>query len=55
MQVAEEIGGVQLPGIFGKRLHDENVAAAAEAKEAAAMLEVPVKASMSVPAKRATD
>ena len=57
MQVAEEIGGVQLPGIFGKRVQDATENAAAEAKQAAAaaMLEVPVKASMSVPAKRATD
>ncbi|HKH93703.1 MAG TPA: SPFH domain-containing protein [Gemmatimonadaceae bacterium] len=57
MQVAEEIGGVQLPGIFGKRIQDATERAATEAKEAAAaaMLEVPVKASMSVQAKRATD
>jgi flotillin len=56
MQVAEEIGGVQLPGIFGKRIHDATVAAAADASAAAAAtLEVPVKASMTVQAKRATD
>jgi flotillin len=59
MQVAEEIGGVQLPGIFGKRMQDATVAAtvaaSADASAAAATLEVPVKASMTVPAKRATD
>jgi flotillin len=55
MQVAEEIGGVQLPGIFGKRMHETTVAAAADASAAAATLEVPVKVSMTVPAKRATD
>ena len=55
MQVAEEIGGVQLPGIFGKRIHEATEAAAAEASATATMLEVPVKASMAVPAKRATD
>jgi flotillin len=55
MQVAEEIGGVQLPGIFGKRVQEATAAAAAEAKANAAMIEVPVQASMTVQAKRATD
>jgi flotillin len=55
MQVAEEIGGVQLPGIFGKRIHEATVAASADASAAAATLEVPVKASMTVQAKRGTD
>jgi flotillin len=55
MQVAEEIGGVQLPGIFGKRVQEATAAAAAEAKASAAMIEVPVQASMTVQAKRATD
>ncbi|HET9010998.1 MAG TPA: hypothetical protein VFN38_04250 [Gemmatimonadaceae bacterium] len=55
MQVAEEIGGVQLPGIFGKRMQEATEAAAAEASAAAATLEVPVKASMTVQAKRASD
>jgi hypothetical protein len=57
--VAEEIGGVQLPGIFGRRMQDATTAAAADASAAtaaaAATLEVPVKASMTVQAKRATD
>jgi len=55
MQVAEEIGGVQLPGIFGKRVQEATAAAAAEAKANASMIEVPVQASMTVQAKRATD
>jgi flotillin len=55
MQVAEEIGGVQLPGMFGKRIQEATDAAAAEASAAAATLEVPVKASMTVQAKRSTD
>lgn len=52
---AHEIGGVQLPGIFGKRVQEATVAAAAEAKANASMIEVPVQASMTVQAKRATD
>ncbi len=55
MQVAEEIGGVQLPGIFGKRVQEATGVAAAEAREAAATLEVPVKASITVQTKRAAD
>ncbi|HEX6600191.1 MAG TPA: SPFH domain-containing protein [Gemmatimonadaceae bacterium] len=55
MQVAEEVGGVQLPGIFGKRMHEATAAAAAEAEAAAKTIEVPIEASMTVPAKRATD
>jgi len=56
MQVAEEIGGVQLPGIFGKRAADAPAAAAPTiAAPSAATVEVPVQASMTVKAKRATD
>ena len=55
MQVAEEIGGVQLPGIFGKRVPESATPAAVEAKADAPMIEVPVQASMTVKAKRATD
>ena len=56
MQVAEEIGGVQLPGIFGKRATDVPAAVApAVAVPSAATVEVPVQASMTVKAKRATD
>jgi hypothetical protein len=62
MQVAEEIGGVQLPGIFGKRATDAPVAGtapapapAAAAVPSVATVEVPVQASMTVKAKRATD
>jgi flotillin len=55
MQVAEEVGGVQLPGIFGKRIADATAAAAADAEAALKTVEVPIEASMSVPAKRATD
>ena len=60
MQVAEEIGGVQLPGIFGKRASDSPVTAPVPASAAAAVpsvatVEVPVQASMTVKAKRATD
>jgi len=58
MQVAEEVGGVQLPGIFGKRMQEATAAAVAEtdaALKAAKTIEVPIEASMTVPAKRATD
>jgi flotillin len=58
MQVAEEVGGVQLPGIFGKRMQEATSAAVAEADAALAKaktIEVPIEASMTVPAKRATD
>jgi flotillin len=59
MQVAEEIGGVQLPGIFGKRATDSSVAAVPTATSSvspsAPTVEVPVQASMTVKAKRATD
>jgi len=56
MQVAEEIGGVQLPGIFGKRATDVPAAVAPTvAVPSAATVEVPVQASMTVKAKRATD
>jgi flotillin len=55
MQVAEEIGGVQLPGIFGKRMQDATESAAAEASAALRTVEVPIEASMTVQAKRATD
>lgn len=55
MQVAEEIGGVQLPGIFGKRIQDATETAAAEASAALKTVEVPIEASMTVQAKRATD
>ena len=58
MQVAEEIGGVQLPGIFGKRMQEATSAAAVDAATQAAALktvEVPIEASMTVPAKRVTD
>jgi len=58
MQVAEEIGGVQLPGIFGKRMQEATSAAAVDAATQAAALktvEVPIEASMTVQAKRATD
>ena len=55
MQVAEEIGGVQLPGIFGKRVPETATPASVEAKGDAPMIEVPVQASMTVKAKRATD
>jgi len=58
MQVAEEVGGVQLPGIFGKRMQEATATAVADADaalKAAKTIEVPIEASMSVPAKRATD
>jgi flotillin len=58
MQVAEEVGGVQLPGIFGKRMQEATAAAVADtdaAVRAAKTVEVPIEASMTVPAKRATD
>jgi len=56
MQVAEEIGGVQLPGIFGKRATDAPAAASQPvAVPSATTVEVPVQASMTVKAKRATD
>ncbi len=58
MQVAEEVGGVQLPGIFGKRMQEATATAVAEtdaALQAAKTIEVPIEASMTVPAKRATD
>ena len=61
MQVAEEIGGVQLPGIFGKRATDPVSPGALSTPPspphvpAAATVEVPVQASMTVKAKRATD
>jgi flotillin len=60
MQVAEEIGGVQLPGIFGKRATDVPITAPVPASSTAAVpsvatVEVPVQASMTVKAKRASD
>jgi hypothetical protein len=61
MQVAEEIGGVQLPGIFGKRAADAPVAGTVPtpvtpaAVPSIGTVEVPVQASMTVKAKRATD
>lgn len=59
MQVAEEIGGVELPGIFGKRMHEAAADAAASARATAtataATLEMPVKASMTVPVVRAPE
>jgi flotillin len=61
MQVAEEIGGVQLPGIFGKRATDSasqgtiSTPPSPAAVPATSTVEVPVQASMTVKAKRATD
>jgi flotillin len=60
MQVAEEIGGVQLPGIFGKRATHVPASAPVPAPSSAAVpsvatVEVPVQASMTVKAKRASD
>jgi len=58
MQAAEEVGPLQLAGIFGKRMQEVTTVAVAESDavlQATKTIEVPIEMSMTVPAQRARD